>query len=188
MSEKEYCVDIFTDRVMSWMEDYHPVKATSPYGTYYTVKANEKEKRKILRQAMWHNVRTRAYESRWARSDDYRRVFFAHTSPPYECLYCGRYIGSDQMQVDHIVPVSAVKKSAYARWLLERKGIRNVNDIRNLAPSCRRCNARKGTKLGLWYIRACLHKRSDWEKIKARIILWASIFFALAAVILILTI
>lgn len=181
MSEKQYCVDVFTDRKMPWMEEFHPIRAASRYGTYYTFRADERTKKRIMRKAMWRGIRTRAYESRWARSADYRSLFLSENEPPYRCIYCGRYISSDEMQVDHIVPVAAVKKSAFARWLLERKDIHSVNDIRNLAPSCRRCNMKKGTKLGLWYIRACLHRNPEWETIKGGILFW--IFFLVAVVL-----
>ncbi len=54
------------------------------------------------------------------------------------------------MQVDHIVPVHAVQTSPKARFYLQMLGCSTVNDIKNLAPSCPRCNKRKGSKMGVW--------------------------------------
>ena len=54
------------------------------------------------------------------------------------------------------MPVARVKKSRYARFLLRIRGIRNVNDTRNLVASCHRCNERKRDQTGLWYLRGLL--------------------------------
>ena len=62
----------------------------------------------------------------------------------------------EYLVVDHLVPVAKTKKSTLARNLLYVRGIDNVNDWRNLAPSCYRCNSRKSDKMGLWYIRGIL--------------------------------
>ena len=37
-------------------------------------------------------------------------------------------------------------------------GIDNVNDVRNLAPACRKCNIKKGRKTGIWIIKAIVGK------------------------------
>lgn len=37
-------------------------------------------------------------------------------------------------------------------------GIANVNDVRNLAPACRRCNIKKGRKAGIWIVKAIVGK------------------------------
>ena len=74
------------------------------------------------------------------------------------CRYCGRRLSRKYLQVDHIVPVSRTKKGGISRFLLEIRGIRNVNDIRNLAPSCGKCNRKKADHLGIWYIRGMLGK------------------------------
>lgn len=48
------------------------------------------------------------------------------------CAYCGKEIEYKDMQVDHIVP-----QRLYMLALGEGK---DINDIENLNPSCRRCN------------------------------------------------
>lgn len=62
------------------------------------------------------------------------------------------------MVVDHIIPVDKAKSSTKAKNLLALQGIKNVNDVKNLAPSCYDCNSRKGAKMGLWFIRGILGK------------------------------
>jgi 5-methylcytosine-specific restriction endonuclease McrA len=47
------------------------------------------------------------------------------------CAYCGKTIKLKDMQVDHIVPVRA---HPYYKQAVD------INDIKNLNPSCRRCN------------------------------------------------
>jgi hypothetical protein len=54
------------------------------------------------------------------------------------------------MQVDHIISVDMAKKNWLARRLLPKEG---VNSIKNLVPSCQRCNRRKSNYGGLWLIR-----------------------------------
>ncbi len=49
----------------------------------------------------------------------------------YKCTYCGVEFDLAQLEPDHIIPVS--------------KG--GCNYISNIAPSCRSCNARKGSKI-----------------------------------------
>lgn len=57
------------------------------------------------------------------------------------------------MQVDHVIPVGAMRRHRLLRAHL--KG--GVNDISNLVPSCRKCNLKKASKTGLHYrIRARL--------------------------------
>jgi hypothetical protein len=80
-----------------------------------------------------------------------------------------------KMVIDHIVPIAAVKKSASARRLLTLHGIQNVNDPKNLAPSCVPCNSRKRDHLGLWYIRGVLGKYK---------IFWAAYYASFAILIL----
>jgi hypothetical protein len=62
------------------------------------------------------------------------------------------------MVIDHIVPIAQVKKNTNARMLLYLQGISEVNDVRNLAPSCKKCNNKKDQKLGIWFIRGIFGK------------------------------
>jgi hypothetical protein len=48
------------------------------------------------------------------------------------CAYCGKEIEYKEMQVDHLEP-------KHIEHLLKMDG-KNVDDIDNLMPSCRRCN------------------------------------------------
>lgn len=152
------CVDLFTDSVSPWMEKYKPRKVTLPDGYYYTVTVKPEDRKKLLSEAFRAGIRYRYYEERWARSPDYRKVFFETYKGPYQCRYCGRRLNRNAVTVDHIVPVAQVKKSPRARALLTIRGIDNVNDPRNLAPACPRCNYRKKDKMGLWVVRGILGK------------------------------
>lgn len=151
--ENKICIDLFTDRVLPWMKSYPFKKVDGPRGLYYTIEVSPQQKKDVLKRVARSHIRCRWYEKRWARSSGYRESFFRENPPPYRCRYCGRKLSKDRLVVDHVVPVAQAKKSKVARYLLTRRGIQNVNDTRNLAPSCFKCNRRKSDKLGIWYIR-----------------------------------
>ena len=95
------------------------------------------------------------------RSAGYRGRFFRERkgvfgSGLYLCAYCGKPMRSAKTAVDHIIPVHKAGSSAFYERLLRLRGIKNVNDVRNLAPSCRKCNLQKGSSGGLWVIRGWL--------------------------------
>lgn len=99
------------------------------------------------------NVKCICYRVEFERATNYRKTFFNRTNGPYRCRYCNKKILKKDIVVDHIVPVAKTQKKASARFLLSLEGCSNVNDIRNLAPACRRCNSMKSDKMGLWIFR-----------------------------------
>ena len=176
-----YCVDIYTSKYKLWMNRYNVKEKSGKYGVYYTTKLDYKQKKKLIRKLKWKNIKYRCYEERWNRSSDYRKKFLNATKPPYRCRYCNRYLKTEYMVVDHIIPVDKAKSSTKAKNLLALQGIKNVNDVKNLAPSCYDCNSRKGAKMGLWFIRGILGKYK-WFWIAKNIFL----FFILILIIYIL--
>ena len=91
--------------------------------------------------------------NKYQRTGSYRASFMRQWPPKhgyYRCVYCGKRLRPEQMEVDHIVPVGAVRHNILYRPLVSAEG---VNSFRNLVPSCRKCNNRKGGKCGLWLIR-----------------------------------
>lgn len=101
----------------------------------------------------------------YRRSSNYRQEFFiAHPgvgkSEHYFCSYCGCLLCKEKITVDHLISVNAAQKSRFAEWILHRLGIKNVNDAKNLVPSCRRCNQQKGTKSGVWLIRGLIGRHA----------------------------
>ena len=101
------------------------------------------------------------YGERYARSSNYRRTYFRKRKPDvfgrYRCVYCGKKIYPKDMTVDHIIPVDAARHDPRMRLLLPF----GVNDISNLAASCRKCNSKKraSTFIG-WRIRAMIGKHT----------------------------
>lgn len=92
----------------------------------------------------------------YIRSNNYRTEFFKKNKGPYRCVYCNKKLTKKQMEIDHLIPVSKSAHSMILRVSLKIFGIKNINDTKNLVPSCRRCNRRKGAKIGLWTIRGFL--------------------------------
>lgn len=90
--------------------------------------------------------------SKFKRDNSYRTRFIAEHPPKhgkYRCVYCGRKITKDAMEVDHVVAIGRLKKN----WLYRLCVPNGVNDTSNLVPACHGCNHRKGCKGGLWAIR-----------------------------------
>lgn len=90
------------------------------------------------------------------RSSDYRKTY-KDKDRKLRCAYCGKRLDKKNMTVDHIIPVSRFRGNRSKAWL-NLLHIRNINEPANLAPACRRCNTKKGSKGGLWIIRGFLGK------------------------------
>lgn len=89
---------------------------------------------------------------KYERDSTYRERYISAHPPKngkYRCVYCGRLVAKDKMEVDHVVAVDRVKRN----WLYRLCVPNGVNDLNNLVCSCHRCNHKKGSKGGLWIIR-----------------------------------
>lgn len=141
---------------------------------------SESEAKRYEEAARRDGYSVRALPPALLRSSGYRREFMSRNPGPWRCRYCGRALRRDEdMEVDHLVPVAAAQKSRAARQFLASIGAESVNDAPNLVPSCHACNARKGSKTGLWLIRGVLGAhRSYWialriaQALLAAVCLW----------------
>lgn len=126
----------------------------------YRIQAEEFQIRKVERICRRrHYELERIYPENLGRSDNYRKKFLEHYPRPfggYRCRYCHRRLSDKKMTVDHIYPVYRAKMGKNIWMRLMR--IEDVNDVRNLAPACYRCNSRKGSSAGLWVLKAILGK------------------------------
>ena len=128
----------------------------------------EGELEALRQRAKADRARLEAWPERYERSSGYRKVYIEANPGPWRCRYCHRRLrGEADMTVDHIVPVSAVSGGAgagrrLARAVLDLEGARTVNDGANLCPACRRCNSRKGSKVGMWTLRGWLGRYRAW--------------------------
>jgi 5-methylcytosine-specific restriction endonuclease McrA len=69
-----------------------------------------------------------------------------------KCAYCGINIEKGDMQVDHIFP-NKLKHDLNSNYMRKLYNIiiKNIDDIENLNPSCRKCNIHKhGMRLEVW--------------------------------------
>ncbi len=103
------------------------------------------------------------------RSSNYKKIFYAaNPEPPggYRCIYCNKKLTAENMEIDHIYPVKMARKSKGK--YRKKYGLTGVNDPKNLAASCSRCNRKKAGNARLWIWRARLGKhRAYWAAIYA---------------------
>ena len=118
---------------------------------------SERAVKKIKYYCQNHKLRFRINNSLGTRSGDYRRIFFIYNKPAfgnkYICAYCGRLLNKDKVTVDHLYPIGKASKSLKYQKKLNKRGVRNINEPKNLVPACKRCNALKSAKTGLWILR-----------------------------------
>lgn len=102
--------------------------------------------------------------SNYTRSNSYRKDFFkAHPygviGNYYQCAYCGKLVKKENLTIDHLFPIKRVEKGRFKkmwRFFLKIKGIKNINQTKNLVGACQSCNLSKGTKLKKWYLKGCI--------------------------------
>lgn len=119
------------------------------------------------------------------RSADYRRMFFESGRTKafknkYFCAYCGKVLSEDKVCVDHLISVKKTQTVLFYFNLIDKLGFDSVNDVRNLVPACRRCNARKGAKGRLWVLRGLIGQFPVfWAVFRGVEIILAFCFFVL---------
>ena len=122
-----------------------------------TGKIREKKYRALKEYCTHHGLKYYIDTPFGKRSGDYRQRFFS-TYPAafgncYFCAYCGIPLTKRKITVDHLIPVDKASKDPRLQKKLKKAGYRDINDPRNLAASCLKCNRKKGTKTGLWILR-----------------------------------
>lgn len=128
---------------------------------YYTKDCTSSESTKIKRFCAHHKLEYVPINKNYSRSTTYRQEFFRKKrglmdGKYYWCAYCGRIKKRANITVDHLIPVNKVLRGKHRsiwRTYLSLHGIKNVNQVENLVPACKRCNSKKGTKTGIWVVR-----------------------------------
>lgn len=129
---------------------------TNQHGSYFYLETSSMDSWQIQTVLKFHQYKYRAYDKRYERSSSYRKEFFEHNKGPHRCAYCGRRLRGDDIEVDHLIPVSKAKSKVGVRTWLHLCGITDVNDHRNLVASCKKCNRKKSDKMGFWIFRGAL--------------------------------
>lgn len=75
---------------------------------------------------------------KFGRKWNRKRASWKRQNPPnhqgyYTCYLCGKYVEGSEMQLDHIIPRSRAPELRF--------------EMSNLAPSCPKCNRKKGSKV-----------------------------------------
>lgn len=155
----EIFFDIYAKKEEKWMKRYNILPIKGRYGNYYSVVLdNYADKKKLEKKLKYRHIRYRCYEKRYSRSFDYRQKFITENPPPYKCRYCNKDIDTENMVVDHVIPISKVKNTGYGRNMMNLLDIKDINDTKNLVPSCIRCNMKKDNHIGFWPVKAALGK------------------------------
>lgn len=151
--------------------------------SFYEKKCQENEAYAMEKFSKLNGLDCTLIPAEYTRSSDYRKEFFKIQKPVkeavYRCAYCGRKYTYKDIQVDHIFPVNGLSYCNKTRQRAARYGIKNANDQKNLCCACKKCNSKKGTKLGSWVIRGFLGKKEWLWKIRiaARFIIAGAIMF-----------
>lgn len=155
--------------------------------SFYEKKCEENEAHAIEKFAELNGLKCILIQEQYTRSDNYRKEFFKAQKPVnnalYRCAYCGKKFTFQQIQVDHIFPVNELSYSGIVRKRAASYGIANANDVKNLCCACKKCNLKKGTKLGMWVIRGFLGKHEAYWKVRhiaKAIVFWLCIIFAIS--------
>lgn len=92
--------------------------------------------------------------------------------------FCRRKLAREKITIDHIFPVHCMEEYPAVRRRAALFGIRGSNDLKNLVPACRRCNLRKGTRMGWWIIKGFLGR--TWWYWPVRKLLRLTVILAVA--------
>lgn len=130
---------------------------------YYELKNGTPQDVKNIKQYCRNTgLKYTAVETKFLRSNNYRKIFFDTHSPvfkdAYFCAYCGRLINKKDITVDHLYPVGKVSKSKFMQWMLKHAGYKGVNDKKNLVPACTKCNQKKSANMGWWIVKGKVGK------------------------------
>lgn len=130
------------------------------YGrSFYSKKVTEAEKEELILYCKKHRLKYAVIDDVYMRDSHYRKEFLQGYDHKWIlCAYCGFPKRTKNITVDHIIPIDKAKKSKRTKKLLQWLHIENVNDKRNLAAACRKCNRRKSTQMGIWILRGFIGK------------------------------
>ena len=133
-------------------------KKENKYGDYYYIEVSSMDSWMTKRLLNRKGYKYRSFDKRYDRGTNYRGDFLKdnHYKKRYRCAYCGKRIKKENMEVDHLIPVSKAKTHSSVRLWLQLCGIKNVNDTRNLVAACKPCNRRKSDHMGVWVIKGSI--------------------------------
>lgn len=157
-------------------------KKENKYGEYYYIEVSSMDSWMMKRLLNRKGYKYRSFDKRYDRGTNYRGDFLKdnHYKKRYRCAYCGKRIKKENMEVDHLIPVSKAKTHSSVRLWLQLCGISNVNDTRNLVAACRPCNRRKSDQMGVWVIKGSIGRfEAFWiiRNIILTILLFAILYF-----------
>ena len=156
-----YQIYVYPPQNISWRQRHRIKKSGCYYDKslrIYKGYLTQRRYKQLLRYCNKNNIRCTVENNFSQRSADYRKNFFINNPPPilnryYFCSYCGRLVNKNKITVDHLYPINAVKHDIRLQKKLKRKGMEDINDIKNLLPACKGCNSKKSDRMGLWLLK-----------------------------------
>ena len=160
---------IYDYRMELWQSGFKFNKRTHGV-SFYEKETDACEKEKWVKFSKENRLKNEIIPLEYTRSADYRKTFFTNNPPvvkeKYRCAYCGWKFIVEDITVDHIFPVHKLSHNESVRKRAKRFGIHNANGKENLCAACRKCNSKKGTKMGLWVIKGFLGRIEFLWKIR----------------------
>lgn len=136
---------------------YYKLSCIYENGYIYTGTLSAYKTKQLKKFCKEKNIKFEIDTKYGKRSSSYRNNFFNNVKSPlpnhYFCAYCGKILSLKNVTIDHLYPVGEVDKNINLQNKLKRIGANSVNDYQNLVPACKKCNNKKGTKMGLWIIK-----------------------------------
>jgi hypothetical protein len=166
------CYEVFPternlNKMRSCLVNHHGFKEKKNHvGPYFYLEVSSMDSWMIKSLLKWKRYKFRSFDKRYERSSSYRKAFFENNKGPYRCAYCGRRLKSNDIEVDHLIPVAKAKSKISVRTWLHICGIANVNDPRNLVAACEKCNRKKSDKMGGWVLRGALGRHKIFWTIR----------------------
>ena len=141
---------------------------------YKATKLTKQEAKQYVRKARLRFYTAYWFDEKWDRGRGYKKKWILkNPAEEYHCVYCNRKIPYNSITLDHVVPIYAAKQSRVLQKILEARKFENIDDERNLVPSCYACNKLKGKSTSFfWSIRAFLGRyKAYWFAVYTFIVL-----------------
>lgn len=155
-------------------------RKTAHSSFYELNNATNRERGIWIDWAKKYHLECHVVEMKYTRSADYRGDYFKNNTPTvaarYRCVYCGKKLKYKDVTIDHLYPVNKMMYRQTTRDAAKVFGIDGVNDPKNLVAACRKCNSKKGTKMGVWILRGMIGRHEGFWMMRNALVISLILF------------